>query len=92
MTSTPVAEPAGRFPFSRLHSGDHHSVEGLQRVSFRFAGDLEVRYLPQVPEAGDLVSHETELWVVAFVSADTVGVTVICELPSDDGRHLQHVA
>jgi hypothetical protein len=67
-------------------------VDGLQRVSFRFGGDLEVRYLPQVPEAGDLVSHDTELWVVAFVSADTVGVTVICELRRGDAHHLQHVA
>ena len=67
-------------------------MDGLQRISFRFGGDLEVRYLPQVPEAGDLVSHETALWVVAFVSADTVGVTVICELPRGEGHHLQHVA
>ena len=67
-------------------------MDGLQRISFRFGGDLEVRYLPKVPVAGDLVSHETELWVVAFVSADTVGVTVICELPRGDGHHLQHVA
>jgi hypothetical protein len=61
-------------------------------VTFRFGGDLEVRYLPGVPEAGELVSHAAALWVVAFVSADSVGMTVICEPPNGGGQHLEHVA
>ena len=60
-------------------------MAGLQRVTFRFGEAIEVRYLPGIPEPGDLVTHERDLWRVAFVSADAVGMTVICELPKGDG-------
>ena len=43
------------------------SSEVLTRVSFRFRRELEVRYLAQVPEVGDHVTHASELWVVMEV-------------------------
>jgi hypothetical protein len=67
-------------------------MDGLQRVTFRFGDATEVRYLPNIPEPGRLVSHETRLWRVAFVSADAVGTTVICDLPERDGLRSQRVA
>jgi hypothetical protein len=67
-------------------------MEGLQRVTFRFGRDAEVRYLQRVPKRGDLVTHGRALWVVFDVSADAVGATVICELPTGNGRGLAHVA
>jgi len=67
-------------------------MDGLQRVTFRFRDAMEVRYLPRHPEPGDLVTHEHDLWRVAFVSADAAGTTVICELPKSDGEHSRNVA
>ena len=67
-------------------------MDGLQRVTFRFDDATEVRYLPTIPEPGDLVTHDRELWRVSFVSADVVGITVVCELPMGDGLHSRHVA
>jgi hypothetical protein len=67
-------------------------MDGLQRVTFRFGRDREVRYLPQIPKAGDFVTHWRELWVVTFVTQDTAGRTVICDPPRGDGHRLEHVA
>jgi hypothetical protein len=67
-------------------------MDGLRRVTFRFEDTTEVRYLPRIPEPGDLVVHERNLWLVAFVSPDAVGMTVICEFPERDGMRSRHVA
>ncbi len=64
-------------------------MDGLQRITFRFGSDMEVRYLPQTPRPQDLVTHEGGLWTVAFVSADAAGVMVICELPRGDGHQVE---
>ena len=62
-------------------------MDGLQRVTFRFGSDVEVRYLPAIPRSGDFVTRGHDLWEVAFVSSESVGMTVICELrDGDDGR------
>jgi hypothetical protein len=50
-----------------------------QRVTFRFGAAADVRYLSDVPEVGDFVSHRGDLWVVTRVEVDPVGVLVICE-------------
>ena len=67
-------------------------MDGLQRVTFRFGPEIEVRYLPRVPEPGDFVSHTHDLWVVSFVSSDIAGTTVICRLHDGDDRRLRSVA
>jgi len=67
-------------------------MNGLQQITFRFKSEFEVRYLPQVPDVGDLVSHDRELWLVAFVAPNGIGMTVVCELPRGDGRRVQRVA
>ncbi len=67
-------------------------MDGLRQVTFRFGGNTEVRYLPDIPEPGDLVTHGSELWVVAFATADSFGTTVVCEPPRGDDRHIRHVA
>jgi hypothetical protein len=67
-------------------------MDRLQRITFRFGGETEVRYLPRVPEPRDFVTHGRHLWVVALVSADAVGVTVVCELTGDGDRRLRRVA
>lgn len=56
-----------------------------QRVTFRFARDTEVHYVEHLPSVGDRVTHQHELWQVASVDEDLVGVIVVCEL-SDHGR------
>lgn len=56
-------------------------MDGLHQITFRFGAEIEVRYLPATPEPGDFVSHRNELWVVSFVTADSAGMTVICEPP-----------
>jgi hypothetical protein len=53
-----------------------------QRVTFRFARDTEVHYVDRLPSVGDRVTHQHELWIVASVDEDLVGVNVVCELPS----------
>ena len=60
-------------------------MDGLQRVTFRFGNEIEVRYLTDAPETGDFVAHTNGLWIVTFVSADVVGTTVICELEDGEG-------
>ena len=65
-------------------------MDGLQRVTFRFGHEMEVRYLPDVPAAGDFVAHTNGLWIVTSVSGDVAGITVVCELQDDEGlRPLQ---
>ena len=32
------------------------------RVTFDFSGDWEVHYVVGLPEVGDFISHEGELW------------------------------
>lgn len=67
-------------------------MDGLQRVTFRFGAETEVRYLPLVPAPGDIVTHVDDLWVVDFVSSDGGGTTVICRLPRGDGKTFRDVA
>ena len=50
-----------------------------KRVTFRFADQMEVQYLRGLPEVGDRVSHDGQLWVVTRVEADSVGALVVCE-------------
>jgi hypothetical protein len=52
--------------------------EPQQRVTFRFAGEMEVQYLTGLPAVGDRVSHDGELWVVTGVESDSVGALVVC--------------
>ena len=54
--------------------------EPRQRVTFRFAGRMEVQYLTGLPVVGDRVSHEGQLWVVTRVEFDRVGPLVVCSL------------
>jgi hypothetical protein len=68
------------------------TVTSLERVTFRFGSEIEVRYLPLSPEAGDFVAHLNGLWVVTFVSADAAGITVVCEFRDGDDRAVRHVA
>jgi hypothetical protein len=56
-------------------------MDELHRVTFRFAGSTEIHYLADLPEAGDFVSHGTELWEVSRVETDAVGALVICQRP-----------
>jgi hypothetical protein len=55
-----------------------------QRVTFRFGRDTEIHYLDRLPSIGDRVSHGQELWVVAAVDGDDLGVLVICERTAGD--------
>jgi hypothetical protein len=57
-----------------------------QRVTFRFGGATDIRYLREVPNVGDFASHGNELWVVSRVEVDPLGVLVICENPSGTGN------
>jgi hypothetical protein len=64
-------------------------MDGLQRVTFRFGHEIEVRYLPEAPERGDPIANTKGLWVVTVVSSDDAGVTVVCEpRDGDDARHV----
>ena len=67
-------------------------MDGLQRVTFRFGPEIEVRYLPRIPAPGDFVSHTIDLWIVSCVSADLVGATVVCRPNDGDDRRLRRVA
>ena len=58
-----------------------------QRVTFHFAGRMEVQYLMSLPEVGDRVSHAGVLWVVTRVESDSVGALVVCELSRESSRH-----
>ena len=59
-------------------------MDGLQQVTFHFGRDSEVRYLTDVPEAGDRFTHGDALWVVSLVDGDSIGSIVTCELPAGD--------
>jgi hypothetical protein len=67
-------------------------MDRLQRVTFKFGGEIEVRYLPSTPQSGDFAAHASELWVVVFVSADVAGVTVVCRLQDGDDRDARNAA
>ena len=56
-----------------------------QRVTFRFGGATDIRYLREVPNVGDFASHGNDLWIVSRVEVDQLGVLVICENPSSAG-------
>ena len=60
-------------------------MDGLRQITFRFGDEMEVRYLPDVPQRGHYVTHGRELWVVTAVAGDSAGMTVICELHRGDG-------
>ena len=60
-------------------------MDDLQRVTFRFESDTEVHYLGALPNVGDRVTHEQELWIVANVNADPLDALVICERPARGG-------
>jgi hypothetical protein len=64
-------------------------MDGLRRVTFRFGRDMDVRYLPAIPEPGELVTRRDELWVVSHVSDDAGGTTVVCDLQKGNGRDLR---
>ena len=61
-------------------------MDELRRVTFRFAGETQVHYLARAPEPGELVSHGGELWIVADVEEDPVGMLVVCEPSTEAGR------
>ncbi len=58
-------------------------MDSLQRVTFRFGGEIEVRYSARRPDPGDLVTHGRDLWKVAFVHVDALGAMVVCKRPRD---------
>jgi hypothetical protein len=62
-------------------------MDGLRRVRFRYGSQIETRYLPVAPAAGDFVTHGGQLWIAAFVSLDAEGITVICWRNDDGGAH-----
>ena len=57
------------------------SADVLQRVTFRYGPEREVRYMSRVPEVGDHVTHGSEIWFVSDVHTDDLGVFVTCEQP-----------
>ena len=68
-------------PFRSRELGDPNlRMNESQRVTFRFARDTEVHYVDRLPSIGDRVTHQHELWIVASVDEDLVGVIVVCEL------------
>jgi hypothetical protein len=67
-------------------------MDDLERVTFRFGGEIEVRYLARLPATGDLVAHGSALWAVVLVDVDALGTTVVCERLGDTDRHVGHVA
>ena len=50
-----------------------------KRFRRRKPGEVEVRYLSAVPEIGDYVTHDNELWLVSNVGEDAFGTAVICD-------------
>jgi hypothetical protein len=50
-----------------------------QQVTFRFGVDADVRYLHELPEIGDFVSHRNDLWVVTSIQVSSLGALVSCE-------------
>ncbi len=73
-------------------------MASLEQYTFRFDGESEVHYLARAPELGDRVSHGRDLWVVADLSRDGVGVIVVCRPPTNpspggNGRAVEaHIA
>lgn len=54
-------------------------MANAEQYTFQFNGETEVHYLDRAPEVGDRVTHARELWVVADLSRDGIGVIVICK-------------
>ena len=55
------------------------------RVTLDFAGNREAHDLDGVPEVGDFISHEGELWAVQSVDKDKAGPVVTCKLTTRQG-------
>jgi hypothetical protein len=58
-------------------------MERQQRIAFWFGNESEIRYVADVPEVGDYVSHRNELWRVSNIGADALGLFVVCEPPRE---------
>jgi hypothetical protein len=65
-------------------------MEERRRVTFRFAGDSEVQYVRDLPEAGEFVTHWGEMWVVSRVEVHGVDALVVCE--QQRSSHVRGVA
>ena len=66
--------------FRRRKPGDATStMQKQRRIAFWFGNEVEVRYLSAVPEIGDYVTHDNELWLVSNVGEDAFGTAVICD-------------
>ena len=50
------------------------------RVTLDFAGNREAHYLDGVPEVGDFITHEGELWVVQNVDDDDAVPVITCHV------------
>ena len=58
-----------------------------RRVTFRFgAAESEVHFMSQLPEVGNLVTHDDALWIVASVDDDESGPVVTCALRLEGDR------
>jgi hypothetical protein len=55
----------------------------LRKIRFVFGADAEVRYMAQLPQAGEFVTHGGALWVVSAVRSGDQGAVVVCELPKN---------
>jgi len=54
------------------------SSQGLQRMSFKFERDSEVRYMAGVPKVGDHVTRGDELWTVSAVDNHRDEPVIVC--------------
>jgi hypothetical protein len=72
---------SGLIPFTSRATGDSEGMGERRRVVFLFAGRIAVHTLCCLPEIGDLVAHDREMWLVTSVESHPVGVLVVCELP-----------
>jgi hypothetical protein len=55
------------------------------RVTLDFAGNREAHSLDGVPEVGDFITHEGELWVVQSVEEDDAGPVITCHVTTRKG-------
>ena len=85
----PTAAPV---VFDAEDAGHSLSMDELLPVIFRFRRDTEMRYVVQVPQRGDFVTHAHELWIVVNVVFDVGGATAICERRGRDDAPLRHLS